>query len=434
VSQSAGEAVTPVYRRYVLGLLFVVYVFNFIDRQILGILLQPIKRELSLSDTELGFLSGIAFALFYSTLGIPIGRWADRGSRRIIITLSLALWSLMTAVSGLARNFLQLALARVAVGVGEAGCTPPSHSLLSDYYPAKHRATALSIYSLGIPVGILFGYLLGGWINEFFGWRVAFFVVGLPGLLLAGVVHFTLREPPRGQADGLRVSGPPPPIGEVGRLLWSLRTLRHICLGTSLLAFTVYGTSVWNPAFLERSHGMSSGEIGTWLAAIAGLGGGTGTFLGGFLADRLSVRDVRWAPRVPALAALAAIPMAVGFYLYPSKIPALALGFAPTFLAYFHIGPAFAMTQSLVPLHTRAVAAAILLFVINMIGLGLGPQAVGIASDALYSRFGEDSLRYALLLSVVPVYAWSAVHFLLAARTLREELAETRRRYSERSR
>jgi predicted MFS family arabinose efflux permease len=398
------------YRRYALGLLLVVYVFNFIDRQILGILLQPIKRDLLLSDTQLGFLSGIAFALFYTTMGIPLARLADRGSRRNLIAFSLALWSAMTAATGLARTFVQLALARVAVGIGEAGCSPPAHSLLADYYPPERRATAMSIYALGVPIGILFGYLLGGWIEEVFGWRVAFFVVGIPGVALAVVVRASLRDPPREEA-----AAEAPPLREVARLLWRRRTFRHISFGASLQAFVIYGASIWNPAFLERTHHMSSGEIGTWLAAIAGIGGGAGTFLGGWAADRLRTRDPRWPAWLPGVAAVVTIPFASGFYLWPARIPALLLGFAPFFLLSMHMGPTFAMTQGLVPDRMRAVAAAVLLLVINAVGLGLGPQLIGLASDWLEPSFGDDSLRVAL--SCLPVIcAWSAMHYAAAGR------------------
>lgn len=402
--------VAEAQRRYVLGLLVVVYVLNFVDRQILSILLQPIKRDLVLSDTQLGFLSGIAFALFYTTLGIPLARLADRGSRRNVIAFSLFLWSAMTAVSGLARNFAQLALARVAVGVGEAGCSPPAHSLLADYYPPERRATAMSIYALGVPVGILAGYLVGGWIQEFFGWRVAFFVVGLPGIVVAIVVRASLRDPPRRQETPEASS-----LREVARFLWSRRTFRHISLGASLQAFVLYSVSVWNPAFLERSHDMSSGEIGTWLAAMAGLGGGAGTFLGGWTADRLRLRDPRWSAWLPGIAAIAAIPFATGFYLGSDKIPVLLVGFAPLCLVSMHMGPTFAMTQGLVPDALRAVAAAVLLLAINAIGLGLGPLVVGLASDWLQPRYGDDSLRVVLAWLAI-VYAWSALHYAAAGR------------------
>src|SRR5262245_59532954 len=280
-------AVSDSYRRYVLGLLLVVYVVNFVDRSIVNILLEPIRQEFQPSDTALGFLSGVAFAIFYATLGIPIARWADRGVRRDIIALALFLWSGMTALSGLARTFPQLVLARIGVGVGHAGCSPPAHCILSAYYPPERRGTAFAIYALGIPIGTAFGYLTGGWMAETLGWRSAFLLVGLPGLLLAVIVRLTLREPPRGHAEARRDAGPAPEPVEVMRAMWRLPTFRHLAAAATLHAFVGYGLANWNAVFLMRSHGMSPGEVGTWLAFIAVVFGGLGTFLGGYLTDRL---------------------------------------------------------------------------------------------------------------------------------------------------
>lgn len=419
---AAAAPFSPGYRRYVLGLLFVVYVFNFLDRQILSILLEPIKRDLGLSDTQLGFLSGIAFALFYTIVGLPIARWADRASRRNIIALALAVWSGMTALCGLAQNFWQLALARVGVGVGEAGCSPPSHSLLSDYYARSERATALSVYSLGIPVGILLGFLLGGWITEFFGWRWAFVVVGLPGLLLAVVVRFTLREAPRGFSDGVSAPQTPLPVREVIRALWSQPSFRHLTLAISLNAFTGYGATVWLPAFLLRVHGMSPGEVGTALALVIGVAGGCGTYAAGVIADRLGRRDQRWFLWTPALAVTVATPFALGIYLWPGAAGALIFAAISTFFNSFYLGPSFSTAQSLVDPRMRAIASAIMMLFINLIGMGLGPQIVGILSDLLTPRFGLESLRYALL--VVALFKiWSVTHYALASRSLRQDLA-----------
>jgi len=420
-SEEPNRGFSEGYRRYALGLLLTVYIFNFIDRQILSILLESIKRDLSLSDTQLGFLSGIAFAIFYSTLGIPIARWADRGSRRTIIALALAVWSVMTAVSGLARGFGTLALARIGVGIGEAGCSPPAHSLLSDYYPPERRATALSIYALGIPVGVLFGYLIGGQMDEYFGWRTAFLVVGLPGLLLSIVVRFTLKDPPRGQWDAASASREQLPVGEAFAYLWSRRSFRHLSFAAALHAFVGYGVGTWHAPFLMRIHGMSSSEVGTWLALLAGLAGGLGTFLGGYVTDRLRERDVRYYVWVPGVSTIASIPLVVGFYLWPTPYVALGFLILPAILGSMYLGPTFAVTQSLVGPSMRAMASAILLFIINLIGLGLGPQAVGLLSDLLVGVAGHESLRYALL-SVALVNVWSTIHYFLAARSLSEDL------------
>jgi MFS family permease len=410
------------YRRYVLGLLLVVYVVNFIDRSIVNILLQPIKEEFQPSDTALGFLSGVAFAIFYATLGIPIARWADRGVRRDIIALALFVWSGMTALCGLARTFPQLVLARVGVGVGEAGCSPPAHSLLSDYYPPERRGTAFSIYALGIPLGTAFGFFLGGWMAETLGWRAAFLLVGLPGLALALVVRFTLREPPRGHSEARRESGPAPEPMAVIRVMARLASFRHLAAAATLHAFVGYGVAAWNAAFLVRSHGMSLGEVGSWLAVIAIVFGGLGTFLGGYLADRLTPRDARWALWVPGVSTLIAVPFAVAFYLWQDVRVALALAGIPVFFGAMYLGPTFSITQALAPLRMRAVASAFLLFLINLIGLGLGPQVTGIASDLLAPRLAEESLRGALV-GMVALNLWSGLHYFLGARTLRAELA-----------
>ena len=408
--------------RYALALLVVVYVFNFVDRSILSILLEDIKKPFDVSDTYLGFLSGIAFALFYTIMGIPIARWADRGKRTTIIALAVFVWSAMTAATGLARSFAQLALARVGVGIGEAGCSPPAHSLISDYFPPERRATALSIYSLGIPIGGAIGFWAGGWLNEFFDWRVAFMVVGLPGCFLAIIVKLPLPAPPRGARAGAVTHGEGGNTREVLRFMLSLRSFRHMAFGAALHAFYGYGASAFVAAFFIRSHGIPSGELGTWLAALGFTGGVAGTYLGGFLSDRLAVRDLRWHMWVPAVATAIYIPFAFLLYLWPDGHMALILSFPGSFLGGMYLGPTFATTQSIVPPRMRATASAILLFVINLIGLGLGPQAVGILSDLLQGSFGIESLRYALLFVVVTFAAWSVLHYALAARTLVADL------------
>jgi MFS family permease len=415
---SASDA----YRRYVLGLLLVVYVVNFIDRSILNILLEPIKREFDPSDTALGFLAGPTFAIFYATLGIPLARWADRGVRRDIIALALFLWSGMTALCGLARSFPQLVLSRVGVGIGEAGCSPPAHSILSDYYPPERRGTAFAIYALGIPIGTAFGFFTGGWIAEALGWRSAFLLVGLPGVVLALIVRLTLREPPRGHAEARRDAGPAPAPFAVMRTMWRLATFRHLAAAATLHAFVGYGLANWNAAFLIRTHGMSLGEVGTWLSLIAIVFGGLGTFLGGYLSDRLAPRDVRWSLWVPGVSTLVAVPFAVGFYLWPEPHVALAFAGIPVFFGAMYLGPTFALTQALAPLRMRAVASAFLLFLLNLIGLGLGPQGVGIASDLLAPELAENSLRGALVLTVL-LNLWSGVHYFLGTRTLAADLA-----------
>ena len=412
---------SPAARQYALGVLVVVYTFNFIDRQILSILLEPIKQDLGLSDSALGLLTGFAFALFYATLGIPIARYADKGNRRNLIALALAIWSAMTALSGIAQNFWQLLAARIGVGVGEAGCSPPAHSMIADYFPAHKRATALGIYSLGIPVGILFGFLAGGWLNEFFGWRVAFFVVGVPGILLAILVRYTLREPARGMAEGRVDQVEQPGIKETFQFMWRKRSFRHLAFGGALTAFVGYGVVTWVPSFLIRSHGMETGEVGTWLGLILGIPGGIGIALGGYMADKLGARDTRWYLWIVSVALLAGVPFAFGVYLSDSALAALLFLIMPIALGNFYQATTFSQTQGLATLRMRSVAAAVLLFILNIIGLGAGPQAVGIVSDLLNPTYGQESLRYSLLIFSF-VNIWSAYHYYVAGKYLEEEL------------
>ncbi|MEM7221307.1 MAG: MFS transporter [Pseudomonadota bacterium] len=410
-------------RYYVLGLLTIVYTFNFIDRQLLSILQESIKADLGLSDGQLGLLTGFAFALFYVTAGIPIARWADRSNRRNIIAIAIGLWSFMTAISGLCQQYWQLLLARIGVGVGEAGGSPPAHSIISDVFPPTTRASALAFYSTGVNIGILFGFLLGGWLNEFFDWRVAFFVVGLPGILVALLVRFTIVEPQRGAAEARTASENMVPLGDVLRTLWSRSSFRHIALGCALNAFAGYSSSNWTASFMIRSHNMSTGELGTWLAMILGFGGAVGVLLGGLLADRLGAQDRRWHMWLPALTGTICLPFMVATYLAEGPYTALMLSIVPGVLFNVYLGNALAMTHGLVGLRMRALASAILFFVLNLIGLGLGPSFVGFLSDALEPQFGVHSLRYAMLYVLPVAMSWSVVHFWLAARTLREDLA-----------
>ena len=408
-------------RHYALGILVVVYTFNFIDRQILSILLEPVKNDLGLSDTAMGMLTGFAFAMFYATLGIPIARFADRTNRRNLIAAALGIWSIFTALSGLAQNFWHLLIARIGVGVGEAGCSPPAHSMIADYYPAEQRATALGIYSLGIPFGIMFGLFAGGWINEFFGWRAAFFVVGLPGVILALVVRYTLAEPPRGMAEGRVDSGEQPSINETLVYLWQKKSFRHMSFAAALTAFVGYGFVTWAPAFLIRSFGMGTGEIGTWFGLILGVAGGIGIALGGYLADKFGARDPKWYLWTTAIALLLVTPFNALVYMATESTIALLAMIIPVLLGNFYQATTFSQTQGISELRMRAVAAGILLFIINFIGLGFGPQMVGLVSDLLVDSYGTESLRYALLICSL-INVWAAFHYFVAGRHLKDDL------------
>ncbi len=417
----APRAISDRYRRYVLGLLLVVYVFNFLDRQILTILLEPIKLEFALSDAQLGLLGGLAFAFFYTLLGVPIAMWADRGTRTHIIALALFVWSVMTAVTGLATSFATVLLARIGVGIGEAGGSPPSHSLLSDYFPAERRGMALGVYAAGIPIGSAIGALAGGWIGATFGWRAAFMVVGLPGVLLAVVVLLTLREPRRGQSDGVAPVGDAEKLGDVLGFMLRLRSFRHLAFAAALHAFYGYGAANFLPSFLARVHEIPLGLRGTLFAIIL-ISGGIGNVAGGRLADRFGARDARWYLWVPGISTLLGVPAAVAFYLWPTPYVAVALGCLPTILGAMYLGPTFALTQTLVRPRMRALASAVLLFIINMIGLGGGPTFVGWLSDRLTPSYGLEAVRYALLYTVVGGALWASFHYWAGARTLREDL------------
>ncbi len=409
-------------RNYTLAVLVLIYASSHIDRQIVSILAESIKQDLLLSDSQLGFLIGLSFALFYATLGIPIAILADRYSRRNIIAASIIVWSAMTALCGLAANYTQLALARIGVGIGEAGSSPPSHSMITDLFPLESRGTAMGIYAAGINLGVLIGFLVGGWIDEWYGWRMAFFIVGIPGIFLGLLALFTVKEPPRSQ--------PPRPLtanflAEAWRtfaLMMSIKSLRHIVFGCTLVVFVGYGTTYWNGVYFRRIHELSSGEAGTLLALIGGLIGGAGTFFGGWLADYLARRDTRYYVWLTALVKLLLAPFVVLFYLATDIVVASCLLVVLAFFGGFYLSVSFAMTQSLLPAASRALGAALLLFCINIIGLGIGPYMVGVLSDLFSAEYGRDSLRYALI-SVSLVNIWGSVHYFLAGRHLAADLA-----------
>ena len=409
-------------RYYALGLLTVVYTFNFVDRQLLSILQESIKADLLLSDQQLGLLTGFAFALFYTVAGIPIARYADRNNRRNVVAIAIALWSFMTAISGLVQNYLQLLLARIGVGVGEAGGSPPAHSMISDIFPPERRASALAFYSMGINFGILFGFLAGGWLNEFFDWRVAFFVVGAPGIVVALFVRYTLREPIRGLMEDRQDVATDTPFPEVLKLLWSRLSFRHLAIGGALNAFAGYSSSNWTASFMIRSHDMSTGELGTWLALIMGVGGAIGVFWGSYIAERLAKFDVRWYMWMPTITGIICVPFMITTYVVEGAYTALIVSIVPGILFNVYLGNSLAMTHALVGLRMRAVASAILFFLINLIGMGLGPWGVGLLSDMLSAELGNESLRYAMLYLLPAAMGWSAVHFLLASRTLQKDL------------
>ena len=408
------EIISTRQKGYTLFVLVLVFTSSHVDRQIMGILGQPIKESLQISDTQLGLLTGIMFAVFYATLGMPMAMWADRRNRRNLISFSVFLWSGMTALCGAAASFTQLLLLRIGVGVGEAGSNPPSHSIIADLYPKEERATAMAIFGTGINWGILIGFLVGGWINEWYGWRTAFVVVGLPGIFLAVLVRFTLKDPPRGYAEAKGQELPkakPPPFWRVAKFMFNNPVLRNIVAAGTLIAFTGYASVIWVPIYLVRIHGMGTGEVGTYLALFIGVGGAVGIYLGGRLADLLAARHgEQWLPWIVAVTSLLGIPFLYFCFMAGTQTGALWAYALPAALGTVYVAPGFALIQNQTPTEMRSVAAAINLFISNIIGLGLGPFSVGFFSDVFSPEYGLDGLRYALMTTLV-VILWGAFHY-----------------------
>ena len=415
-----GARPTSLRYRYVcVGILALAYTFNFLDRQILSLLAEPVRKDLHLSDTQLGMLTGFAFALFYTLFGVPIAWFADRSHRVRIVALACACWSLCSAAGGLAGNFLQLAAARMGVGIGEAGGTTPSYAIISDYFPPKERGKALALYSLGIPFGIAIGAALGGGVAAHYGWRAAFFAVGLPGLAVALLILTVVREPVRGAQDGPPSTHEiaPAQFGQVVRMFFANPVLRWTALAAGLGAFAGYGSSNWVPAFLMRHQHMTLTEIATVYSVCVGVAVGFGTWFSGYLADRLSRRDPRAYAMIPFWGSLVALPFAVAGYLAPTWQFSMACLTVSGASAILYLAPALAVVQNIVPAQARSTSAALLLLVINLIGLGGGPVFTGVLSDLFKPRFGVDSLQMALLCGA-PVLLLVMGACLMAARAI----------------
>ena len=427
---SSGEVVrnddrpydSKLYRNYVLLLLTITYAFNFIDRQIMVILQESIKQDLGLSDSQLGLLTGIAFAAFYVIMGIPVARLADRWVRRSIMSIATGTWSLMTVLCGMAQNFPQLLLARIGVGVGESGCSPPAHSIISDIYPPEKRATALSIYSVGLNIGILFGFLLGGWINEYYGWRMAFIIVGVPGILIALLLQFTIREPVRGATDAIKSSGEMPSFMASMKMMMGKKAFRHVAIGASCFTLIGYGGAIWFAPYMLRNFEIQTGELGTWLALGSGILGGLGTLVGGYLADKKGRQDRRWYTWVPTAAVAITLPFLYFTYTLDSMYLVLSLFMVPATMATVFMGPSIAMVQGMVEARMRALASAVLFFTTNIIGLGLGPFLIGIGSDMLSDDFGTRSVGYSVLIVSFVAAAVGIWQFTSASRHINEDM------------
>ncbi len=404
------------YRNFVLGVLVLSYVFSFIDRQLMTILLEPIKNEFGASDTAMGFLSGFAFALFYAVLGLPVARLADRWSRRNVLAISMVIWSAMTAFCGMAATFWQLALLRVGVGVGEAGGTPPSHSLIASYFPPRERSTAMGIYGSGSQIGVLVGMLGGAIIADQMGWRVVFLIFGLPGVLIGMLVFFIVKEPAKPVVPDDRS------MWQDLMSLWRIPAFAILSFATGFTALAGYGMGTWFPSFLIRVHGLSLTEAGLILGVVGTLGALIGAVSGGILCDKLASRDARWQLRLPAVGAGLSVIFLGLFILWPEsqfwqlgdfKVPyAVVFLFLGGIVSSFWIGPTYAAVQTLTAEHLRSQASALLLLLLNLIGLGLGPLVVGVLSDLLIADFGHESVRYAMVISLSTVIIGSILYWL----------------------
>lgn len=461
------------YKQTVLWLLVLAYTFNFIDRTIISTIGQAIKVDLKLTDTQLGLLGGLAFALLYTTLGIPIARLAERRSRVNIITIAIVIWSGFTALCGLAQNFFQLMLFRVGVGVGEAGLSPPAHSLISDYFEPSRRASALSIYSFGIPLGSMFGAVAGGWIAQNLDWRMAFMIVGLPGVIVAILLKVFVKEPPRGYSDRLiaqqaadapviegdetapAVHAKPPSISQVAKRIFGKWGFFHMVAGITLASFAGYGVGQYSAPYFIRNFGLDLATVGIIFGLIGGVSSGAGTLLGGFLTDLAAKKSGRWYALVPAIGLLVACPLYILVYVQTDWKVAAGLLLIPGIFHYTYLGPTFGVIQNAVSLRMRATATALLFFVLNLIALGFGPpfcgwcidmlsqrnfaamnlgpffemcpggiglEGAGAAIDAACKAATAKGTQQGIIFNLL-IYAWAGVHYLLAAITLPKDMA-----------
>ena len=405
--------------RTTLTLLVLAYTLSICDRMILSILFPDIKAEFGLSDTQLGLLGGISFALFYATMGLPIARLSDQYSRKWIIVASLVIFSLMTAFSGLAAGFVSLLLFRIGVGIGEAGVNPASHSIIADYFPPHRRALAMATLMLGGSFGMMLGFVGGGFIAEAYGWRIALISVGIPGLLLAAGIAKLFKEPARGTFE-TQEPAPPPPILTTAATMWANPAMRHLIAGSVVAGLMSYGLTQWLPTFFMRTHDLSQSQTGMMMAGVFGILGAIGALLAGKWFDRLSIRGFQYGLWMLVLVAFVSIPFFIMGLFADNLTTAMLLFIIPGFVGNCFLGPTIAMVQTLSPVHMRAVSSAIKMLFINLIGLGLGPLLVGVLSDLLSSRYGEESLSVALAYFTL-VGLSGSVHFWLCGRALAKQ-------------
>lgn len=410
------------HKRYVTVLLLVVYIFNQTDRAIFGFLMEPIKAELGFSDSQLGFLAGPALVLFYATLGIPIARWADRSNRVTIMSIAIALWSGIVTISAAVHTFWQFTFARIGVGIGEAGFSAIAQSLIADYHSAAERTRALSIFMLGLPLGVALSSLMGGWINEAYGWRAAFIAAGVPSLFLAVLLKATVQDPSRASASAAAAAAAhQPSLRSVFEMLWQRKALRHLAIAMTLLNMVTASAAVWMPTFFIRDHGMSTGELGTWIAAITGTSAAVGAWSSANLSNRHRVWDERDQARILAVSAALVGPLLAMVLLWPSAQGALLWLLPAYMLKYFLLGPTWSLLQGLCASSVRATMSAIVIFAQTMLAGAVGVQLVGLISDVLGARMsGGGSLRWALMITYAGA-AWGAAHLWLAARSIRQD-------------
>lgn len=413
-------------RWYVLALLTLVYVSNIADRYVISTLVEPIKSELRLSDTAVGFLTGTALALFYTGFGLPLGILADRTARRaLMLAVCTAIWSAMTAVCGLAGSFGQLLLARIGVGIGEAGGTPASQSIMADVFPRTERVAASAIFAVGAAAGSMLGSGVGGSISDAYGWRSAFFALSVPGFVIAALVALTVREPPRLQDASMRA----PPLRQTLRFIVEQRSLFHVVAGSTVCTFWTWGLMWWTPAFLARSYHFTVGEAGALLGYVNGIGGTIGSLVGGAVLYRIGRRNPRWECRLMAAVTFLGTIISVIAYSTPKRdLTALMLWFfAP--IGYLYLVPTFSWIQNLAQPRMRGLVCAVFLFGSNVANLALAPQLIGLASDMVagHSTLGAESLRYVLAASAATGF-WAAYHFWAAGRTMAADLGRVAER------
>ena len=423
MASSTAPAPRPAYASLVLAILFFVYVLNFLDRQLLSILAKPIQDDLGISDGELGLLGGLYFALFYCVLGVPVAWLADRSKRVRILAIACALWSAATIACGLAHSYPQLAAARMAVGIGEAGGVPPSYSIISDYFPPHRRGMALGLYNLGPPIGSALGVAFGAAIAAAYDWRLAFILLGVAGLAAAAVTWIVVREPRRGATDApvapveAMEEAPPPAFWPALRLSFATPALRLVALAGGATQFVTYATLNFTTLFLMREKGMTLNEIALWYALLLGVVVSGGTYVSGWLIDRFSARRPEAYGLVPGIALILAVPCFIGFVSAPSWPLAMLFLAGSTCFNCFYLTPSVTLVQNSVPAQRRTISGAVLLLVMNLVGLGLGPTYLGAMSDWFRAAHPDNPLQMAFY-SLIPFYALAAGLYLALSRTL----------------